>query len=134
MMENLVWWAISFCFVLALILGFALLLKKFALPGAARGPIFRKGSMRRLEVLESLPLDPKTRLMLVRRDDTNHLILIGGNNELVVEKNITPKPALTSQRRKDSELAGDNPESFAAKDNQSSFDDGPADSGGDGGD
>ena len=134
MMENLVWWAISFGFVLALILGFALLLKKFALPGTARGPIFRKGSSRRLEVLESLPLDPKTRLMLIRRDDTNHLLLIGGNNDLVIEKNITPKPLMTGQQKKQADLAGDTPESYATKDNPSFFDDGAADSGGDGGD
>jgi flagellar protein FliO/FliZ len=133
MIENLMWWAISLGFVLVLILGFALLLKKFALPGATRSPIFRKNATRRLEVLESLPLDPKTRLMLIRRDDTNHLIIIGGTNDMVIEKNITPPPsAMMAKKRGEPRLAGDGPASHSVKDDQSSYDEAAND--GDGGD
>ncbi len=46
------------------------------------------GGSRRLTLIEVLPLDPKRRLMLVRRDDREHLLLIGGERDLVVEEDI----------------------------------------------
>ncbi len=42
----------------------------------------------RLAVLDMAPVDPKRKLVLVRRDDVEHLILIGGQNDLVVEPGI----------------------------------------------
>ena len=36
------------------------------------------GSKRRLEVIESLTLDTKHRLVLVRQDDQEHLVVLGG--------------------------------------------------------
>ena len=39
----------------------------------------------RLAVLEVLPLDPRTRLMLVRRDKVQHLIAVGQENVSVIE-------------------------------------------------
>ena len=45
---------------------------------------------RRLALVESLPLDAKHRLLLVRRDDTEHLLLIGGGPDLVIERRISP--------------------------------------------
>jgi flagellar biogenesis protein FliO len=134
MMEDLVWWAISLLFVLALILGLALLLKKFFMPGTSRGPIFRKAAQRRLEVIESLPLDPKTRLMLIRRDEINHLILVGSTGDQVIETNITPPPA--SKRLSANDQNYD--PAHESRDSTKFYkDDNPADtsdSGGDGGD
>ena len=43
---------------------------------------------KRLSIQESLPLDQRRRLVLVRRDDTEHLLIIGQNTEAVVEANI----------------------------------------------
>lgn len=40
---------------------------------------------RSLAVIESLPIDARHRLVLVRRDDQRHLLLIGPNHSLVVE-------------------------------------------------
>jgi flagellar protein FliO/FliZ len=54
-------------------------------PAAA---IKRAGS-RRLGVMEVTPLDGRRRLILVRRDDTEHLLLIGPTSELVIETGIT---------------------------------------------
>ena len=36
------------------------------------------GPKRRLEVMESLTLDAKHRLVLVRQDDQEHLVILGG--------------------------------------------------------
>jgi len=42
----------------------------------------------RLAVLDATAVDAQRRLVLVRRDDVEHLILIGGANDLVVERDI----------------------------------------------
>jgi flagellar protein FliO/FliZ len=48
---------------------------------------------RSLGVLESLPLDARHRLVLVRRGERKHLLLIGPNHSLVVEDGIADRPA-----------------------------------------
>ena len=42
----------------------------------------------RIGILESVPVDARRRLVLVRRDDVEHLVMIGGPSEFVVETNI----------------------------------------------
>lgn len=42
----------------------------------------------RLAVMDAAAVDSHRRLVLVRRDDVEHLLLIGGSNDLVVEQNI----------------------------------------------
>ena len=43
---------------------------------------------KRLSIVESIVLDGKRRLLLIRRDDREHLILIGGESDLVIENGI----------------------------------------------
>lgn len=50
----------------------------------------RPGQARRLSVVETLPLDSRHRLILVRRDGTEHLLLVGGATDLVVEHGCPP--------------------------------------------
>src|SRR5260221_8754942 len=45
---------------------------------------------RRLTVVEVITLDSKRRLVLVTRDDIEHLICIGGSNDFVIEACIRP--------------------------------------------
>lgn len=131
MLQTLVWWVISLLFVIALILLFAVILKKFFMPGAPRRTRFRKGGQRRLEVLESLPLDHKTRLMLIRRDNVNHLLLVGGTEERVIESNITPPPGAALRADYRDSTGGEGETTPMAKsDNFGSLD---GDVGGDGG-
>ena len=72
-------------FVVALIALTGVVLRRFA-PGAMVR--WRPGQERRLGVVEVAALDPKRRLMLVRRDNVEHLLLLGAGNEVVVEANI----------------------------------------------
>jgi hypothetical protein len=44
----------------------------------------------RLGVSEVLEVDKQRRLILVRRDDVEHLVLVGGNHDVVVESAIRP--------------------------------------------
>jgi flagellar protein FliO/FliZ len=80
-------------FVLGLIGGLALLGKRFGFGN--RGPTPR-GATKRLGIVETMALDPKRRIVLVRRDDTEHLILIGAAGEQVIESGIAPVPAAKS--------------------------------------
>jgi flagellar protein FliO/FliZ len=77
---------LALVFVVALIAVLAWLARRFGLAG--RGSAGRAG--RRLAIVESMALDGKRRLVLVRRDDTEHLVLVGGETALVVESGIRP--------------------------------------------
>jgi len=50
----------------------------------------KKGKKNRLSIVEMKSLDAKRRLVLLRRDDTEHLILLGGDTALLIENAITP--------------------------------------------
>jgi len=79
-------WALTVLFlVLALIFGLAWLVRRFGWAGA---PV-RGARGRRLAVVEVAPIDMKRRLVLVRRDEIEHLVLLGPNSETVVERGIT---------------------------------------------
>jgi flagellar protein FliO/FliZ len=82
---NILKFLLALVFVLGLIGAFAVLARKMGF--GHRAPT-RRGAARRLEIVDSLPLDPKRRLMLVRRDDVEHLVLLGGSSETVVETGI----------------------------------------------
>jgi flagellar protein FliO/FliZ len=77
--------------VLALIAGVAQLARRF---GAIGTPLAMRRK-RRLILLESLPLDNRRRLVLVRRDQTEHLLLIGGMADIVVERGLGNGASLT---------------------------------------
>ena len=50
-----------------------------------------RGRDRRLGIVEVLSLDAKHRVVLVRRDDAEHLLLLGSSGPgLVIESGITP--------------------------------------------
>jgi hypothetical protein len=45
----------------------------------------------RLAVSSATPLDGKRRLVLIRRDDVEHLVMIGGSSDVLIENNIVSK-------------------------------------------
>lgn len=67
----------------------------FRIIRAFRGGSFGRAGQSRLGVLEYLTLENKHRLVLIRRDNVEHLILIGGASDIVVEQGISrhQKPA-----------------------------------------
>ncbi len=70
-------------FVLALMGGLNIVLRRIRDRSAAPG-----AKKRRLAIVESLSLDPRRRLMLIRRDGTEHLVILGTNGETVIERSI----------------------------------------------
>lgn len=93
-------------FVLGLIGLLYLLARQYAArrlgPGATRG-----GLGARLGIVEVRPLDGRRRLVLVRRDDVEHLLLLGPERDLVVESGVParPRPDLVQGRPAQPDLA-----------------------------
>ena len=78
---------IALIFVIGLIALLALMARRGGLgfPMKAMRP---GGAGRRVEVLEVTPLDGRRRLVLIRRDDVEHLVIVSPTSELVVESGI----------------------------------------------
>src|ERR1700678_4326177 len=77
---------IMFVAVLALIGVVAWLVRRFA--GNRLGANTNRGRMPRLAVIDAAAVDGRRRLVLVRRDNIEHLLMIGGPTDIVVEPNI----------------------------------------------
>ena len=52
------------------------------------GASTQRGRMPRLAVIDAAVVDGKRRLVLIRRDNVEHLLMIGGANDIIVEPNI----------------------------------------------
>jgi flagellar protein FliO/FliZ len=87
MIGDVYWrFVLALVVVLALILVLTWVAKRMGLGGrvaAGRGK-------RRLSVQEVMTLDSKRRLVLLRRDGIEHLLLLGLNDDVVVESGIVP--------------------------------------------
>jgi hypothetical protein len=76
---------IAFVVVFGLIGLTAWLVRRF---GAARLGENVRGRQPRLAVIEAGAVDGRRRLVLIRRDNVEHLLMIGGPSDIVVEQNI----------------------------------------------
>lgn len=61
------------------------LVRRYAGNGLGR---LSRGRVPRLAVIDAMPIDGRRRLVLVRRDNVEHLILLGGPTDVVVEQAI----------------------------------------------
>jgi flagellar biogenesis protein FliO len=92
---------ITIAVVLVLVTVVYWLVRRFA---AMRLGGIGRGRVPRLAVVDALPIDGRRRLVLVRRDNVEHLILVGGPSDVVVEPSIMrprrriPEPALRPQQ------------------------------------
>jgi flagellar protein FliO/FliZ len=75
----------AFVVVLALIGLTAWLVRRF---GSNRLGAAARGRQPRLAVIDAANVDGRRRLVLIRRDNVEHLMMIGGPNDVVVEPNI----------------------------------------------
>ncbi len=88
---------VALAFVLGLIALLAWLVRRF---GPAGNALKATGRDRRVAIVEVTPIDARRRLVLVRRDGVEHLLLLGAGNDLVVESGFAApsKPALQEPR------------------------------------
>ncbi|MBL8714138.1 MAG: FliO/MopB family protein [Alphaproteobacteria bacterium] len=83
--ERLMTAMAAFAFVVCLMYGLAWIVKRLGLTGA---PMLAMGAKRRLKIVEQLAIDPRHKLVIVRRDNKEHLIVMGPGGDTVVESNI----------------------------------------------
>jgi len=95
---------IAFLVVLALIGATAWLVRRF---GANRlGGAGARGRQPRLAVIDAATVDGRRRLVLIRRDNIEHLLMIGGPTDLVVEPNIVRAVGSREVTREPGRLSG----------------------------
>ncbi|MFO0389258.1 MAG: flagellar biosynthetic protein FliO [Alphaproteobacteria bacterium] len=80
---------LAFVFVLGLIGLFSVVVKRYG--SAYKVYKAKEGQASRIEVIESRYIDARRKLMLVRRDDVEHLLLLGDGKETVIEAGIQSK-------------------------------------------
>jgi flagellar protein FliO/FliZ len=76
----------SLVFVLSLIGLVAWVLRRFPALTRGRG----RGGANRLAIIETAIIDPRRRLVLIRRDQREHLLLLGASQDLLIESGIAP--------------------------------------------
>ena len=76
---------IAFVVVLLLIGAATWLVRRF---GATRLDAAARGRQPRLAVIDSAAVDGRRKLVIIRRDNVEHLLMIGGPSDVVVETNI----------------------------------------------
>lgn len=82
-------------FVLGLIGLISILCKKFM-----QGQFLQRSiKSKRLQIEEVLFIDTKRKLVLIKRDSTEHLLLLGVNSETVVERDINSQKNDTEEQK-----------------------------------
>lgn len=74
----------AFVFVIGLMYLFSYIMKR---TGVANSLAAVK-SEARLKIVEFLPIDHSRKLVIIKRDNKEHLLLLGSNNETVIETDI----------------------------------------------
>jgi flagellar protein FliO/FliZ len=77
---------LAFIIVLGLIGATAWAVRRFG--GGRLGSVGTRGRQPRLAVVDYASVDARRRLLLIRRDNVEHLVMIGGPTDVVVESNI----------------------------------------------
>lgn len=70
------------------------------------GGLFGPKPEKRIDVVEQSNLDGRRRLVLIRRDDVEHLIMTGGPVDVVIETNIAAREREVEPQRLDADGAG----------------------------
>lgn len=95
MMEDVYWRFLgALVLVIALIFALAWIAKRLGFGGR----LATSRGKRRLGIQEVLSLDGKRRLVLLKRDGVEHLLLLGLNDDVVVETGIVPPADLPPEK------------------------------------
>ena len=89
-MGDILFYIAAFIFVIALIIigswVWRMLLEKGV--GLPAGKLFKSPSEKRIGAIETAAIDAKRKLVLIRRDNVEHLIMTGGPVDVVIETGI----------------------------------------------
>ncbi len=95
-MEAYLRFILALVFVLSLIGVLAWVARRYGFGGGRPGPRNRRD--RRLEIIETRVIDGKRRLVLLRRDHVEHLVLMGPTSEIVIEQGIAGQTEFSAVR------------------------------------
>ena len=106
MVWDILSWLVFIIFIAGLFVVGGLLLKGYlaqgSTPASFTGVLFGPKPDKRLEVVDQANVDGRRRLLLLRRDNVEHLIMTGGPVDVVIETGIeSPGRATTSFERID---------------------------------
>jgi hypothetical protein len=116
-MWEVLWLLLIIVFLAAAIIVGALLWRSYVDNGSPGAGMFRNKVEKRLEVVDQAALDGRRRLVLIRRDNTEHLIMTGGPVDVVIETGISAngksrggevaEPVFSRQSRTFGQASGD---------------------------
>ncbi|MBY0559180.1 MAG: flagellar biosynthetic protein FliO [Hyphomicrobium sp.] len=87
-METYIFWTFLLAVVALLCAGAAVFIRAYLTGTAPSAILFRPKGERRLDVVDQASVDSRRKLVLIRRDDVEHLVMIGGPVDLVIESGI----------------------------------------------
>lgn len=100
-MESYIFWTFILAVLAILSAGAAVFVRAYLTGTSPSALLFRPKGDRRLEVIDHANLDSRRRLVLIRRDNVEHLLLTGGPVDVVIETGISavtrPAPATAAQ-------------------------------------
>jgi len=110
-MQGPLTFILAFAAVLVLIGAVAWGVRRYATNRLGTNP--NRGRMPRLAVIDAAAVDGRRRLVLVRRDNVEHLLMIGGPSDIVVEPNIVRAMPGRDQMAPRPSVAGEPPPRIA---------------------
>lgn len=84
----LTWWVVVLILAAIALIGGAFLARGYMSGTSLKEAVFRPRPERRLGVVEQASVDSRRKLVLVRRDGVEHLIMTGGPVDVVIETGI----------------------------------------------
>lgn len=89
-MWDIAFYLLLFAIVAGLILAGAVFVRAYMTGTSPASALFGPRPDRRLDVVEHASVDGRRKLVLIRRDDVEHLIMTGGPVDVVIETGIKP--------------------------------------------
>jgi hypothetical protein len=89
-MQTYIFWTFLLAVLALLSAGIAIFVRAYLNGTTPTALLFRPKTDRRLEVVDHANVDSRRRLILIRRDDVEHLIMTGGPVDVVIETGIAP--------------------------------------------
>ena len=93
-MANFIWYALMSVSVAAIVVGAVWIARAYINGTPPRIAFFGPRQVPRLAVVDHANVDGRRRLVLVRRDNIEHLIMTGGPVDVVIETGIPARPVL----------------------------------------
>lgn len=100
----------ALAFVVGLIGVLALGARRFGMTPKITRKVGQRGS--RLSIVDMIPVDGKRRLLLIRRDGVEHLVMLGPTSETVIERDIDAGSSTTAES---SPAGEEEPSAFSMK-------------------